>query len=80
MIFEMRQLATRITPNLGNHNRKIDRTTVQFSLVLWIFSVHRTEPANTIYEATEEVVASVNNDFDPAEDDENSDNNDPCKL
>jgi len=47
MIFEMRQPATRITPNLGNHNRKIDRTTVQFSSVLWIFSVHRTEPANT---------------------------------
>jgi len=36
MIFEMRQLATRITPNLGNHNRKIDQT-----------MVHRTEPANT---------------------------------
>jgi len=47
MIFEMRQPATRITPNLGNHNRKIDRTTVRFSSVLWIFSVHRTEPANT---------------------------------
>jgi len=47
MIFEMRQLATRITPNLGNHNQKIDRTTVQFSSVLWIFLVHRTEPVNT---------------------------------
>ena len=43
----MRQLATRITPNLGNHNRKIDWTMVWFSSVLWIFSVHRTEPANT---------------------------------
>ena len=43
----MRQLATRITPNLGNHNRKIDWTMVRFSSVLWIFSVHRTEPANT---------------------------------
>ena len=47
MIFEMRQLAIGITPNLGNHNRKMDWTTVQFSLVLWIFLVHRTEPANT---------------------------------
>ena len=37
----MRQLATRITPNLGNHIQKIDQTTVQFS------SVHRTEPVNT---------------------------------
>jgi len=46
----MRQPATGITPNLGNCNRKIDRTEVQFSLVLWIFSVHRTEPANTTYE------------------------------
>ena len=43
----MRQLATRITPNLGNRNRKIDQTMVQFSSVLWIFLVHRTEPANT---------------------------------
>ena len=43
----MRQLATRITPNLGNCNWKIDQTMVWFSLVLWIFSVHRTEPANT---------------------------------
>ena len=43
----MRQLATRITPNLGNHNRKIYWTTVRFSSVLWIFSLHRTEPANT---------------------------------
>ena len=43
----MRQPATRITPNLGNHNRKIDRTMDRFSSVLWIFSVHRTEPANT---------------------------------
>jgi len=42
MIFEMRQLATGMTPNLGNHNRKIDQTTVWFSLV------HRTELANTI--------------------------------
>ena len=47
MIFEMRQPATGITPNLGNHNRKIDRTMVRFSSVLWIFSVHRTELANT---------------------------------
>ena len=47
MIFEMRQPATRITPNLGNHNQKIDQTTVRFSSVLWIFSVHRTELANT---------------------------------
>jgi len=47
MIFEMRQLATGITPNLGNCNRKIDQTMVQFSSVLWIFSVHRTELANT---------------------------------
>jgi len=47
MIFEMRQPATRITPNLGNHNRKIDWTMVWFSSVLWIFLVHRTEPANT---------------------------------
>ena len=47
MIFEMRQLATGITPNLGNHNRKIDWTTVQFGLVLWNFLVQRTEPANT---------------------------------
>jgi hypothetical protein len=44
----MRQPATGITQNLGNHNRKKDRTAVQFSSVLWIFSVHRTEPANTI--------------------------------
>jgi len=49
MIFEMRQPATRITPNLGNHNQKIDRTMVWFSSILWIFSVHRTEPANTIH-------------------------------
>ena len=49
MIFEMRQPATGITPNLGNCDRKIDRTMVQFSLVLWIFSVHRTELANTNY-------------------------------
>ena len=48
MIFEMGQLATRITPNLGNHNRKIYQTMVWFSSVLWIFSVHRTELANTI--------------------------------
>jgi len=47
MIFEMRQPATGITPDLGNCNRKIDRTTGRFSSVLWIFSVHRTEPANT---------------------------------
>jgi len=44
----MGQLATRITPNLGNHNRKIYQTMVWFSSVLWIFSVHRTELANTI--------------------------------
>jgi hypothetical protein len=44
----MRQPATGITQNLGNRNRKKDRTAVQFSSVLWIFSVHRTEPANTI--------------------------------
>jgi hypothetical protein len=43
----MRQPATRITQNLGNCNRKKDRTAVRFSSVLWIFSVHRTEPANT---------------------------------
>jgi hypothetical protein len=43
----MRQLATGITQNLGNRNRKKDRTAVRFSSVLWIFSVHRTEPANT---------------------------------
>ena len=49
MIFEMRQPATGITPNLGNHNWKIDWTMVQFSLVLWIFLVHRTEPANTMF-------------------------------
>jgi len=42
MIFEMRQPATRITPNLGNRNRKIYQTMVWFSLVLWIVSVHRT--------------------------------------
>ena len=47
MIFEMRQLATRITPNLGNCNQKIDQTTDQFSPVLWIFLVHRTEPVNS---------------------------------
>jgi len=47
MIFEMRQLATGITPNLAN--RKIDWTTVQFSSVLWIFLVHRIELANTSY-------------------------------
>jgi len=41
IIFEMRQPATRITPNLGNHNWKIDQTMV------WFSSVHRTEPANT---------------------------------
>jgi len=33
-----------------------------------------------IYKAMEEVVASVNNDFDPAKDGENSDNDDPSKL
>jgi len=49
MIFEMRQPATGITPNLGNRNRKIDWTMVRFSSVLWIFSVHRTEPANTTH-------------------------------
>jgi len=49
MIFEMRQPATGITPNLGNCNQKIDQTTVQFSLVLWTFSVHGTELANTSY-------------------------------
>jgi hypothetical protein len=43
----MRQLATGMTQNLGNRNRKKDRTAVRFSSVLWIFSVHRTEPANT---------------------------------
>jgi hypothetical protein len=43
----MRQPATGITQNLGNRNRKKDRTAVRFSSVLWIFSVHRTEPANT---------------------------------
>jgi len=48
MIFEMRQAATGITPNLGNRNQKIDWTTVQFNSVLGIFSVHRTELANTI--------------------------------
>jgi hypothetical protein len=32
-----------------------------------------------IYEATQEVVASVNNDFDP-EDSKNSDNDDPSEL
>jgi len=41
IIFEMTQPATRITPNLGNCNQKIDWTMVQFSLVLWIFLVHR---------------------------------------
>jgi len=50
MIFEMRQLETRITPNLGNCNRKIDWTTVWFSSVLWIFLVYRTEPENTMWE------------------------------
>jgi hypothetical protein len=43
----MRQPATGITQNLGNRNRKKDQTAVRFSSVLWIFSVHRTEPANT---------------------------------
>jgi hypothetical protein len=43
----MRQPATGITQNLGNRNRKKDQTAVWFSSVLWIFSVHRTEPANT---------------------------------
>jgi hypothetical protein len=33
-----------------------------------------------IYEATQQVVASVDNDFDPAEDGENSDNDDPSEL
>lgn len=33
-----------------------------------------------IYEAAEEVVASVDNDFDAAEDGENSDNDDPSEL
>ena len=33
-----------------------------------------------IYEATQEVVASVDNYFDPAEDGENSDNDDPSEL
>jgi len=33
----MRQPATRITPNLGNRNQKIDWSMVQFSSVLWIF-------------------------------------------
>jgi len=60
MIFEMRQPATGITPNLGNCNRKIDRTTVRFSSVLWIFSVHRTEPANTIYSALHMVLHDQN--------------------
>jgi hypothetical protein len=46
----MGQPATGITQNLGNRNRKKDRTAVRFSSVLWIFSVHRTEPANTIME------------------------------
>ena len=33
-----------------------------------------------IYEATQEVVASVDNNLDPAEDGENSDNNNASKL
>jgi len=33
-----------------------------------------------IYEATQEVVSSVDNDFGPAEDGENSDNDDPSEL
>ena len=33
-----------------------------------------------IYKATQEVVNSVDNNFDPAEDSENSDNNDPSEL
>jgi hypothetical protein len=48
----MRQPATGITQNLGNRNRKKDRTAVRFSSVLWIFSVHRTEPANTTNKTT----------------------------
>jgi len=59
MIFEMRQLATRITPNLGNHNRKIDQTTVRFSSVLWIFSVHRTEPANTTWTVSSKQIENM---------------------
>jgi hypothetical protein len=33
-----------------------------------------------IYEATQEVVAAVDNDFDPADDGNNSDNDDPSDL
>jgi len=55
----MRQPATGITPNLGNHNRKIDRTMVQFSSVLCIFSVHRTELANTTAPANSNPFASL---------------------
>jgi hypothetical protein len=59
----MRQPATGITQNLGNRNRKKDRTAVRFSSVLWIFSVHRTEPANT----TESAFAIVSDDRDQAD-------------
>jgi hypothetical protein len=48
----MRQPATGITQNLGNRNRKKDRTAVRFSSVLWIFLVHRTEPANTNFKVS----------------------------
>ena len=33
-----------------------------------------------IYKATQEVIDSVDNDFDPAEDGKNSDNDDPSEL
>ena len=46
-IFETQQPATRIAPNSGNCNLKIDWTMVQFSLVLWLFAVLWTEPLNT---------------------------------
>ena len=48
-IFEMRQLATEITRNLGNRNRKIDRTMVRFSSVRRFFSVLWTGLLNTMH-------------------------------
>ena len=44
---KLRQLATELTPNLGNCNHKMDSTKCQFGSVLGLLLVPWTRPSNT---------------------------------
>ena len=65
-IYKIRQPATVLTPNVGNHNQTKDQTMVQSSMVLWPFLVHPTGPLNTSDDKNiAEVPEACGNTFHP---------------